>query len=80
MPQVRIESLSDKKVQEFIEVYCPEHSATLWRNLKDTPQLKFFCSPYFLELLILVVKQTQSGEVPKGRAALLTGFARGALA
>ena len=76
VPQVRIESLSDEKVQEFIEVYCPEHSATLWGNLKDTPQLKLFYSPYFLELLILVVKQTKSGEVPKGRAALFTGFVR----
>jgi len=76
VPQVRIELLSDDQVQHFLELYCPEHAAVLWRNLKDTPQLALLRLPYFLKLL---VEQTVAGEVPEGRAALFTGFVRQAL-
>jgi hypothetical protein len=76
VPQVRIESLSDAQVQEFITLYCPEHGATLWQNLKDTAQLALLRSPYYLKLL---VAQTTAGEIPAGRAALFTGFVRHAL-
>jgi len=73
VPQVRIEPLSDAQVQEFITLYCPEHGATLWQNLQGTPQLALLRSPYYLKLL---VAQTTAGEIPAGRAALLTGFVR----
>jgi len=76
VPQVRIEPLSDAQVQEFITLYCPEHGATLWQNLKDTAQLALLRSPYYLKLL---VAQTTAGEIPAGRAALFTGFVRHAL-
>jgi hypothetical protein len=76
VPQVRIEPLSDEQVQQFLEAYCPDYSAILWKNLKGTPQLELLRSPYFLKLL---VEQTQAGEVPEGRAALFTGFVRQAL-
>ena len=76
VPQVRIEPLSDRQVQQFLEAYCPEYSAILWKNLKGTPQLELLRSPYFLKLL---VEQTQAGEVPEERAALFTGFVRQAL-
>ena len=76
VPQVRIEALSDTQVQEFIERYCPEHAATLWQNLRDTPQLDLLRSPYYLKLLIA---QTTAGEIPAGRAALFTGFVRQAI-
>jgi formylglycine-generating enzyme required for sulfatase activity len=76
VPQVRIEPLSDDQVREFVEHYCPEHAATLWANLEGSPQLDLLRTPYYLKLL---VEQTVAGEIPKGRAALFTGFVRQAL-
>ncbi|ETW99008.1 MAG: hypothetical protein ETSY1_16605 [Candidatus Entotheonella factor] len=46
VPQVRIEALSDAQVQQFIELYCPEHAATLWVNLAGSPQLDLLRTPY----------------------------------
>jgi len=37
VPQVRIEPLSDAQVQQFVELYCPEHAETLWSNLDGSP-------------------------------------------
>ena len=76
VPQVRIEALSDAQIQEFLQLYCPDHHAALWRNLAGSPQLEVLRSPYFLKLL---VAQTTAGEIPEGRAALFGGFARQAL-
>jgi hypothetical protein len=75
VPQVRIEPLSDAQVQQFVEFYCPEHATALWANLDGSPQLDLLRSPYYLKLL---VEQTVTGEIPTGRAALFTGFVRGA--
>ena len=72
---MRIEPLSDAQVQEFLTLYCPEHSATLWQN-PGHPALDLLRSPYYLKLL---VAQTTAGEIPAGRAALFTGFVRQAL-
>ena len=74
--QVRIESLSNAQIEEFLTLYCPEHGAALWQNLKDTPQLDLLRSPYYLKLL---VAQATTGDIPAGRAALFTGFVRQAL-
>jgi formylglycine-generating enzyme required for sulfatase activity len=76
VPQVRIEPLADPQVKRFIELYCPEHADTLWRNLAGSPQLELLRSPYYLTLL---VAQTTTGEIPAGRSALFTGFVRQAL-
>lgn len=73
VPQVRIERLSDAQVQQFVELYCPEHAATLWANLAGSPQLELLRTLYYLKLL---VEQTVAGEIPVGRAALFTGFVR----
>ena len=76
VPQVRIETLSDDQIQEFLALYCPDHHVALWGNLAGSPQLDVLRSPYFLKLL---VAQTTAGEIPEGRAALFGGFARQAL-
>ena len=76
VPQVRIEALSDEQVREFVQLYCPQHSTVLWRNLQGSRQLELLRSPYFLKLL---VAQTAEGEIPEGRAALFSGFVRQAL-
>ena len=73
VPQVRIESLSDDKVREFLLQYSPDYGETLWDNLKNTAQLNVFRSPYFLKMLI---EQSVDGEIPSGRAALFTAFVR----
>ena len=76
VPQVRIEALSNDQIQEFLARYCPDHHVALWKNLAGSPQLEVLRSPYFLRLL---VDQTTHGEIPKGHAALFSGFARHAL-
>ena len=76
VPQMRIESLADAQVEEFVKLYCPQHGAALWQNLRHTPQLELLRSPYYLRLL---VTQATSGEIPQGRAALFSGFVRHAL-
>jgi predicted NACHT family NTPase len=73
VPQVRIESLSDDKVRDFLQKYSPRYGETLWNNLKNTAQLNVFRSPYFLNMLI---DESVDGEIPKGRAALFTVFVR----
>ena len=73
VPQVRIESLSDDKVRDFLLKYSPDYGENLWDNLKNTAQLNVFRSPYFLKMLI---EQSIDGEIPGGRAALFTAFVR----
>lgn len=71
VPQVRIEPLSDDQVQEFVRLYRPEYGDALWQNLRGTRQPELFRSPYYLKLL---VQQSTDGHIPRGRAALFTGF------
>ena len=73
VPQVRIESLSDDKIQDFLRQYSPDHGETLWRNLKHGAQLDLFRSPYFLKMLI---EESIDGQIPSGHAALFTAFVR----
>lgn len=73
VPQVRIEALDDAQVAEFLRCYCPEAAVAeaLWQQLRGTPQLDLYRSPYYLKLL---VQQSANGHLPRGRAALFTGF------
>ena len=73
VPQVRIESLSNEKVRQFLLQYSPDYGETLWDNLKNTAQLDVFRSPYFLKMLI---EESNGGKIPGGRAALFTAFVR----
>lgn len=76
IPQVEITALTDPQIEQFLSIYSPDHGESLWRQLKGTPQADLYRSPYYLKLLI---DQTQDGEIPKGRAALFTGFVRATL-
>ncbi|MCP5515783.1 MAG: SUMF1/EgtB/PvdO family nonheme iron enzyme [Verrucomicrobiales bacterium] len=76
VPQARLEDLSDAKVREFIDRHSPEHGAKLWANLRGTPQLDLFRTPYYLRLL---VDLSRDGEVPDGRASLFTRLIRSVL-
>lgn len=71
--QVRIESLSDDKVREFLLQYSPDHGEALWAKLENSLQLPLFRSPYFLKMLI---DESDAGEIPSGRTELFTAFVR----
>jgi hypothetical protein len=78
VPQVRIEQLSDEQVREFIEKYASQQAETLWEELWRNPrQLDLYRSPYYLKLL--VDQAGSEGKIPRGRAALFSGFVRQAL-
>ena len=74
VPQVRIEPMSDDRVREFLQVYSPLHWRDLWARISGSRQLEVLRSPYFLKLLTEQLEAT--GEMPKGRAGLFTGFMR----
>ena len=77
VPHVRIERLTDTQVEEFLTLYNPEQGPALWRQLRGTPQLDLFRSPFYLKLLLA---QAGTGTAsPQGRAGLFTGFVRQAL-
>lgn len=76
VPHVRIERLGDTQVEQFLSLYNPEHGPRLWQELKGTPQLDLFRSPFYLRMLLA---QAGGGAPLTGRAALFTGFVRQAL-
>ncbi|HMX54449.1 MAG TPA: TIR domain-containing protein, partial [Plasticicumulans sp.] len=77
VPQVRIEQLADRQVEDFLSLYSPQYGADLWRKLRGTPQLDLFRSPYYL--LLLIAQAGRDGALLPGRAALFTGFVRQAV-
>ncbi len=77
VPHVRIEQLADAQVEEFLTLYGPEHGSALWAQLRSTPQLDLFRSPFYLRLLL--AQAGADGVAPGGRAALFTGFVRQSL-
>jgi hypothetical protein len=77
IPQVQAQPMNKEQMREFLRAYSPAHEEQIWRELSDPRQFEFYQTPYFLALLCAQVDQT--GYVPKGRAALFTGFVRQAL-
>jgi formylglycine-generating enzyme required for sulfatase activity len=74
VPHIRIQPMTDPQVQEFLDLYLPEDSQRVWSELKGSKQLALFRTPYFLKLLVEQVQAT--GEIPRGRSSLFTGFVR----
>ncbi|MBK8032202.1 MAG: SUMF1/EgtB/PvdO family nonheme iron enzyme [Chloroflexi bacterium] len=74
VPQVEVQPMDAEQVQTFLKAYTPAHETLIWRELDGSPQFSLFQTPYFLKLLCEQVAATRS--VPKGRAALFTGFVR----
>jgi len=77
VPQVRIEPMGDDQVRRFLRLYSPLYRREIWEELEGSPQLELLRSPYFLKLLVEQVEEI--GAIPRGRAALFTGFVRQAL-
>jgi formylglycine-generating enzyme required for sulfatase activity len=78
VPQIEVQPMTAAQVRQFLDVYTPTHAAQVWAELDGTPQFSLFQTPYFLKLLCEQV-EVSGGHVPKGRAALFTGFVRQAL-
>lgn len=77
VPQVEVNALTSEQVQAFLKCYSPESVADrLYAQLKDSPQLDLYRSPFYLRLLI---EQAADGVIPEGRAALFTGYVRAML-
>ncbi|KFB68957.1 SUMF1/EgtB/PvdO family nonheme iron enzyme [Candidatus Accumulibacter vicinus] len=64
-------------VEEFLGVYNPQRSSALWQQLRGTPQLDLFRSPFYLRLLL--AQAGDGGPALQGRAGLFTGFVRQAV-
>jgi formylglycine-generating enzyme required for sulfatase activity len=77
VPQVEVQPMNVGQVRDFLKVYIPDHECRVWKELEGSPQFGLFQTPYFLKLLCEQVEA--SGDVPKGRVALFTGFVRQAL-
>lgn len=76
VPQVIVNKLSPEQVHEFLKCYSPQYADGLYAQLKGSPQLDLYSSPYYLKLLI---EQAADGKIPEGRAALFTGYVRAIL-
>lgn len=74
VPRIDIQRMNDKQVQDFLTVYLPNLSESVWSKLRGTRQLDLFRTPFYLKLLIDQVEGR--GDIPVGRAALFTGFIR----
>ena len=78
VPQIEVQPMTAAQIQTFLHAYTPAHAEAVWRELDGSAQYTLFQTPYYLMLLCRQVEAV--GTVPKGRAALFTGFVRQALA
>ncbi|MGH9937348.1 MAG: NACHT domain-containing protein, partial [Blastocatellia bacterium] len=77
VPQVEVQPMNADQTRAFLRAYTPAHEERIWEELDGSPQFSLFQTPYFLKLLCEQVESARA--VPKGRAALFTGFVRKAL-
>ncbi len=77
VPQLRIEPMNDEQVHAFIHRHHPAICESIWRRIEGTKPLELLRIPFFLKLLVDQV--SDEGDVPDGRAGLITGFVRRAL-
>jgi formylglycine-generating enzyme required for sulfatase activity len=77
VPQVEVQPMNAEQTRDFLRAYAAGHEERIWSELDGSPQFTLFQTPYFLKLLCDQVEA--EGAVPKGRAALFTGFVRQAL-
>jgi formylglycine-generating enzyme required for sulfatase activity len=74
VPQIEVQPMNTEQMREFLRAYAPQNEERIWKDLEGSPQFDLFKTPYFLKLLCEQVEAI--GEMPKGRAALFTGFVR----
>ncbi|QQS45407.1 MAG: SUMF1/EgtB/PvdO family nonheme iron enzyme [Acidobacteriota bacterium] len=74
VPQIEVQPMNSDQVRDFLKAYAPDHEERIWAEIDGKPQFSLYQTPFFLKLLCEQVSAT--GEIPKGRAALFTGFVR----
>ena len=73
--QIRVEPLTTTQMKTFLTLYLAEQGDAIWEALrKNEQQVRLFSNPFFLSLLVEQIED--SGQIPDGQAALLTGFVR----
>lgn len=77
VPNVELQPLTVEKIREFLQVYQPVNHEKIFEEIRKNGTLDFYNNPYFLSLLCKQIGE--SGEVPKGRASLFTGYVRAAI-
>jgi formylglycine-generating enzyme required for sulfatase activity len=76
LPQVEIERLDDRRVQEFLAKYLasqPGLAETAWTRLAGSPLLALVRNPYYLSMLCLIL--AGKGAWPANRGQLFDEFA-----
>ena len=72
--QVQVESLAIRQITDFLNSVITDEGGSLLNVLTyDLKHLELFSNPFYLRLL---VEHLNVGELPQGKAALLTGFIR----
>lgn len=73
LPQVEIQPLDDRRIQDFLQRYLVQDLATqAWLRLNNTPLLALVRNPYYLTMLAFVI--AQHNQWPANRARLFDGF------
>jgi formylglycine-generating enzyme required for sulfatase activity len=73
LPQVEIERLDDRRVQDFLGRYLsPDLAAEAWGRLAASPLLALVRNPFYLYILCWLVAEGEAW--PAGRAGLFQGF------
>jgi formylglycine-generating enzyme required for sulfatase activity len=80
VPHIRAQPMTEPQVEQFLLAYCAAHAERILEELREQPQdkrqaqMELYQTPYFLKLLCDQVQT--SSQIPKGRAALFTGYVR----
>jgi formylglycine-generating enzyme required for sulfatase activity len=77
VPLVEVQPMTREQVRDFLRAYLPARHERVWNEISGEKYFSFYQTPYFLKLLCDQIDST--GEIPKGRAGLFTGFVRQAL-
>lgn len=77
VPQVQVQPMDPNQVKMFLNVYLPEQADDVWQEIFESDQFDIFRTPFFLRLLTERIETEHV--VPRGRAALFTGFVRSVL-
>ena len=78
LQQVQVEPLSPEKIHTFLTKHAAGRADAAWETIRQDRRLvELYAIPFFLKLLINQLETT--GTVPRGRAALITGYIRDSL-
>ncbi len=75
LQRVQVEPLSEEKIYDFLKAYKLDQARQAWEQIRgDRRLIELYATPFFLKMLI--DQLDDRGRVPKGRAALITGYVR----